>query len=300
MATSINCGTPLPVAQTPSGAGASATPVTTQRGPVSPRRIPFRAEKVDLEKKFSGTDGKDGKRGKGKGVTNAATAALALSNTQTNTVRIADALQRLATQGTVKPSVDNGCAQHWSAGLAVVVSGGLGMPDVHGRPAAQHVKAAAGCNHAHVRVVTASDVHLSRKHTIEVLEQVLLSVKQDVANRPSPTDDTVSLCLHPVIMISKRAHTNISLSLRCHQGVNWPKHGLITVSLRRSVFSNSFLRQVQRKCRPRNLTEKPEVTRLYPDTRAVFESDEKRKRRRTRTLAAPSKGVSAAAEGLQP
>ena len=303
MATSINCGTPLPVAQTPSGAGASATPVTTERGPVSPRRIPFRAEKQDLGKKFSGTDGKDGrdgKRGKGKGVTNAATAALALSNTQTNTVRIADALQRLATQGTVKPSVDNGCAQHWSAGLAVVVSGGLGMPDVHGRPAAQHVKAAAGCNHAHVRVVTASDVHLSRKHTIEVLEQVLLSVKQDVANRPSPTDDTVSLYLHPVIMISKRAHTNISLSLRCHQGVNWPKHGLITVSLRRSVFSNCFLRQVQRKCRPRNLTEKPEVTRLYPDTRAVFESDEKRKRRRTRTLAAPSKGVSAAAEGLQP
>ena len=139
MATSINCGTPLPVAQTPSGAGASATPVTTERGPVSPRRIPFRAEKQDLGKKFSGTDGKDGrdgKRGKGKGVTNAATAALALSNTQTNTVRIADALQRLATQGTVKPSVDNGCAQHWSAGLAVVVSGGLGMPDVHGRPAA--------------------------------------------------------------------------------------------------------------------------------------------------------------------
>ena len=69
-------------------------------GPVSPRRIPFRAEKQDLGKKFSGTDGKDGrdgKRGKGNGVTNAATAALALSNTQTNTVRIADALQRLWT-----------------------------------------------------------------------------------------------------------------------------------------------------------------------------------------------------------
>ena len=112
----------------------------------------------------------------------------------------------------MKPSVDNGCAQHWSVGLAVVVSGGLGMPDVHGRPAAQHVKAAAGCNHAHVRVVTASDVHLSRKHTIEVLEQVLLSVKQDVANRPSPTDDTVSLCLHPVT-VSLRRHYCVTKTL---------------------------------------------------------------------------------------
>ena len=86
------------------------------------------------------------------------------------------------------------------------------MPDVHGRPAAQHVKAAAGCNHAHVRVVTASDVHLSRKHTIEVLEQVLLSVKQDVANRPSPTDDTVSLCLHPVT-VSLRRHYCVTKTL---------------------------------------------------------------------------------------
>ena len=76
----------------PSGAGASATPDTALRDPISPCRIPFRAEKQDLVNKFSGTDGKDGKRGKGKGVTNAATAALALSNTQANTVRIADAL----------------------------------------------------------------------------------------------------------------------------------------------------------------------------------------------------------------
>ena len=29
-------------------------------------------------------------------------------------------------------------------------------------------------------------MHLSRQHTIEVLEQVLLSVRQDVADRPSP------------------------------------------------------------------------------------------------------------------
>ena len=65
---------------------------------------------------------------------------------------------------------------------------------------------------AHVRVVTASDVHLSRKHTIEVLEQVLLSVRQDVANRPSPTDDTVSLCLHPVT-VSLRRHYCVTKTL---------------------------------------------------------------------------------------
>ena len=34
----------------------------------------------------------------------------------------------------------NGTAQHWAAGLAVVVSGGLEMPDVHGRPAAWDIK----------------------------------------------------------------------------------------------------------------------------------------------------------------
>ena len=74
----------------------------------------------------------DGTRGKGKGVVNAATAVSALSSTQDNTVRVADVLQRLAVQGTVLPVGGKGIAQHWTAGLGVVVSGGFGMTDVHG------------------------------------------------------------------------------------------------------------------------------------------------------------------------
>jgi hypothetical protein len=45
------------------------------------------------------------------------------------------------------------------------------------------------------------------------------------------------------------------------------------------------------RCSPRVLTEKPKVKRVYPSTSAVHESDEKRKRRRSATLAAASKGV---------
>jgi hypothetical protein len=68
--------------------------------------------------------------GKGWGVVNAATAASALSSTQDNTVWFADVLQRLAVQGTVQPVGGKGTAQHWSGGLAVVVSGGLGMHSI--------------------------------------------------------------------------------------------------------------------------------------------------------------------------
>jgi hypothetical protein len=130
----------------------------------------------------------DGTRGEDKGVVNAATAASALSSTQDNTVRVADVLPRLSVQGTVQPVGGKGTAQHWTAGLAVVVSGGLGMPDVHRRPAARDIKAAGDCDHAHVRAVTASDVHFSRAQTIDVLEQVLLEVRQDAVDRPSPPD----------------------------------------------------------------------------------------------------------------
>ena len=188
----------------------------------------------------------DGTRGKGKGVVNAATAASALSSTQDNTVRVEDVLQRLAVQGTVQPVVGKGTAQHWTAGLAVVVSGGLGMPDVHGRPAARDIKAAGNCDHAQVRVVTASGVHFSRAQTIDVLEQVLLEVRQDAVDRPSPPD-------------------------------------------------------AGGRCRPRVLTEKPKVKRFYPSPSDVHESAEKRKKRRSATLAAASKDVAAsAADGLQP
>jgi hypothetical protein len=64
------------------------------------------------------------------------------------------------------------------------------MPDVHGRPAAKDVKAADNCDTAHVRVVTASDVHFSR----ELLEQALHAVRQDVIDRPSPPDGDGSRC----------------------------------------------------------------------------------------------------------
>jgi hypothetical protein len=39
---------------------------------------------------------------------------------------------------------------------------GLGMPYVHWRPSAKDLKAAANCDHDHVSVVTASDVHVIR------------------------------------------------------------------------------------------------------------------------------------------
>ena len=148
-------------------------------------------------------------------------------------------------QGTVQPVGGKGTAQHWTAGLAVVVSGGLGIPDVHWRPAARDIKAASSCDHAHVRVVTASDVHFSRSQMAAVLEQVLLAVSQDVADRPSPPD-------------------------------------------------------AGGRCRPSVLTEKPKVKRVYPSTSAVHESAEKRKRRRSATLAAASKGVASATDCLQP
>jgi hypothetical protein len=187
----------------------------------------------------------DGTRSKGKDVVNAETAASALSSTYDNTVRVADAMQRLAVQGTVQPVGGKGTALHWTAGLAVVMSGGLGMPDVHGRPAARDIKAASNCDNAHVLVVTASDVHFSRVPMAAVLEQVLLAVRQDAVDRPSPPD-------------------------------------------------------ASGKCRPRVLTEKPKVKRVYPSTSAVHESAEKRKRRRSATLTAASKGVASVTDCLQP
>jgi hypothetical protein len=161
-------------------------------------------------------------------------------------VLLADVLRRLAVQGTVQPVGGKGTAQHWAAGIALVVSGGHGMPDVHGRPAARDIKTASKCDHAHVRVVTASDVHFSRAQTIDVLEQVLQAVRQDAVDRPSPPD-------------------------------------------------------AGGRCRARVLTEKPNVKRVYPSPSDVHESAEKRKKRRSATLATASKDVAAsAADGLQP
>lgn len=129
--------------------------------------------------------------------------------------------------------------------LCLVDSEGL---TCKGRPAPQHAKAAASFDHAHVKVVTASDAHFSRTQMIEVVEQVLLNVKHDVENRPSPADGTSSLCLHPVIMVSKRVHTNILLSLCCDQEVNCLKYAhsenmlsfvLSLTSCSLSVFTNT-------------------------------------------------------------
>ena len=229
-----------------SGAGAAATPATAPRGSVDGAlqlRMPFRAEKQGKSPKVPGRA--DATRGKGRGVGYAATAASALSSTQDNTVRVADVLQRLAVQGTVQPVGGEGTAQHWTATIGLVVTGGLGMADVHGRPAAKDVTAAANCDHAQVSVVTASDVHFSRGQTIEALEQVLLAVRQDAVDRPSPPD-------------------------------------------------------AGGRCRPRVLTEKPKVKRLSSVV-DVHESAEKRKKRRSATLAAKDKDVAAsAADCLQP
>ena len=109
-------------------------------------------------------------------------------------MRVADELRRLDVQGTVLPVGGKGTAQHWAAGIALVVSGGFGMADVHGRPAAKDVTAAANCDHAHVRVVTASDVHFSRELLGDVLEQAILAVRQDVIDRLSPPDGDCSRC----------------------------------------------------------------------------------------------------------
>ena len=249
LTTSSNGGaaTPRPVAQTPGGAGAAATPATAPRGSddgAGPLRMPFRVQSKDKSPKVPGSA--DGTRGKGKGVANAKTAASALRSTQDNTVLLADVLRRLAVQGTVQPVGGKGTAHHWAAGVALVVSGGHGMPDVHGRPAARDIKTASKCDHAHVCVVTASDVHFSRAQTIDVLEQVLQAVRQDALERPSPPD-------------------------------------------------------AGGRCRARVLTEKPNVKRVYPSPSDVHESAEKRKKRRSATLATASKDVAAsAADGLQP
>ena len=78
LATSSNSGaaTPRPVAQTPGGAGAAATPATAPRGSddgAGPLRIPFHVEKKGESTKAPGRA--DGTRGKGKGVVNAKTEA---------------------------------------------------------------------------------------------------------------------------------------------------------------------------------------------------------------------------------
>ena len=190
VAASSNGGdaTPRAVAQRPAG-HAAATPATAPRRSVDgalPLRIPFRAEKQGKSPKVPGRA--DATRGKGRGVGYAATAASALSSTQDNTVRFADVMRRLAVQGTVQPVGGEGTAQHWTATIGLVVTGGLGMADVHGRPAAKDVTAAANCDHAQVSVVTASDVHFSRGQAIEALEQALLAFRQDVIDRPSPPD----------------------------------------------------------------------------------------------------------------
>ena len=88
-------------------------------------------------------------------------------------------------------------------------------------------------------------MHFSRAQTIDVLEQVLLAVRQDSVDDPSPPD-------------------------------------------------------AGGRCRSRVLTEKPKVKHVYPSPSDVHESAEKRTRRHSATLAAASKDVASATDGLQP
>ena len=74
-----------------------------------PMCIPFREEKQGKSTKVPGKS--DSTRCKGKGVVKAATASSALSRMQYNTVRVEDAIQRLAVQGTVQP-VGKGTTHH--------------------------------------------------------------------------------------------------------------------------------------------------------------------------------------------
>jgi hypothetical protein len=110
----------------------------------------------------------------------------------------------------VQPVVGKGTVQHWTAGLAVVVSGGLGMADVHGRPAARDIKATGNCDHAHVRVVTESDVHFSRVQMTKMLEQVPLVVSQDTVDCLSPPD-TGGRC-RPRVLTEKPKVNHVYLS----------------------------------------------------------------------------------------
>ena len=155
VATSSNGGdaTPRPVAQTPSGAGAAATPATSPRRSVDialPLRIRFRTENQGSRFPAGPT---------------ARAARARVSSTLRRPRRLSAARRTILCglrmscsvspcRALCSPLAGKGTAQHWTAGLAVVVSGGLGMPDVHGRTNARDIKAAGNCDHAHVRVVT--------------------------------------------------------------------------------------------------------------------------------------------------
>jgi hypothetical protein len=116
------------VSQTPSVAGAAATAATAPSCRLDiglPVHTPFRVEK---QGKLSKMQGKANcTHCKGKGVVKDETAVSALSSMQDNTVRVADAMHHLVVQGTVQPVAGKGTAHHWTVGLAVVVSGGLGI-----------------------------------------------------------------------------------------------------------------------------------------------------------------------------
>ena len=85
------------------------------------------------------------------------------------------------------------------------------MPDVHGRPAAKDVTAAANCDHAHVRVVTASDVHFSR----ELLEMCW-------SRRSSPSVRTSSIVR--LLQTVTAADAGIYINTQSHTGTHTHTH----------------------------------------------------------------------------
>ena len=136
-----------PLAQSVPGADvSSATPATAPRagGEQVGTRMPFHAVSAGAPRAATGGPKH---RGKGKGAQPAATPATALSALQENRIDVAHAMQKLATQGTVR-GADGAAPASWSAATTIVWSKGLeGMGDVHGRPSKKSVAAAQACSH---------------------------------------------------------------------------------------------------------------------------------------------------------
>ena len=118
---------------------AHLTPATLSRShaaahsPPSGTRIPFAVAGDTTAKKGHG------KRGKGRGLGNAGTPHLAMSSNATNTERLINCLEQMGEGGTVA-GVHG--ADHCTAAprLGLVLTRGLDMPPVSGRPSKKDVK----------------------------------------------------------------------------------------------------------------------------------------------------------------
>ena len=180
----------LATAQAAPGADVSAaTPATAPRagGEQVGTRMPFHAVSANASRAATGGPKH---RGKGKGAQPAATPATALSALQENRIGVAHAMEKLATQGTVR-GADGAAPASWSAATTIVWSKGLeGMGDVHGRPSKKSVAAAQACSHLDASMLSVGPGGgcASRTQLVDVLEAALCMVKADLAEKPSPAD----------------------------------------------------------------------------------------------------------------